>query len=173
MQLERILLHSLVCIWIGAARSLFPAALKTFGIEPDQMIFIDLKKEKDALFVMEETLKYNRIVSVIAEIKDISFKESRRLQLAAEQSRVTGFILRHQLRVLNTIACVSRWRVTSLPSELSDGLPGVGFPRWNIELLKVRNGKPGNWKVEWSFNRLKEIEENIFAIPQELRQKAG
>lgn len=162
-----------ICIWIGASRTLFPAALKRFGIEPDQMIFIDLKKEKDALFVMEETLKCNRIVSVIAEIKDISFKESRRLQLAAEQSRVTGFIIRHQLRVLNTIACVSRWRVTSLPSELSDGLPGVGFPRWNIELLKVRNGKPGNWKVEWSFNRLKEIKENIFAIPQELRQKAG
>src|SRR5580765_2709296 len=34
-------------IWIGASRILFPPALKTFGIAPDQIIFIELKKEKD------------------------------------------------------------------------------------------------------------------------------
>jgi protein ImuA len=32
---------------------------------------------------------------------------------------------------------------------LEDGLPGVGFPRWQVELLKVRNGNPGCWQVEW------------------------
>jgi protein ImuA len=28
-------------------------------------------------------------------------------------------------------------------------MPGVGFPRWNVQLLKVRNGKPGAWQLEW------------------------
>jgi protein ImuA len=155
-----------VCIWISASRTVFPSALKGFGIEPDQVIFVDLKKERDVFYAMDEALKCEKLISVVGEIKEISFKESRRLQLAVEQSRVTGFILRNQPRVLNTIACVSRWRIKSLSSELSDGIPGVGFPRWNVELLKVRNGKPGNWKIEWSSNRFNEITENIISIPQ-------
>jgi protein ImuA len=171
--LSRLMQLGGVCIWISSARTLFPPALKTFGIEPDQIIFIDLKKEKDVLWTMEEALKCNRLTAVLGELKEISFTESRKLQLAVEQSRVTGFILRHKPRSLNTIACVSRWRITSLPSESEDGMPGVGFPRWNVELLKVRNGKPGNWKVEWLSNRFQNITENIFSIPQEKRRKTG
>src|SRR4030095_9938777 len=171
--LSRLMQLGGVCIWISSARTLFPPALKTFGIEPDQVIFIDLKKEKDVLWTMEEALKCNRLTAVLGELKEISFTESRKLQLAVEQSRVTGFILRHKPRSLNTIACVSRWRITSLPSESEDGMPGVGFPRWNVELLKVRNGKPGNWKVEWLSNRFQNITENIFSIPQEKRRKTG
>jgi protein ImuA len=162
-----------VCIWISASRTLFPPALKTFGVEPDQIIFIDLKKEKDVLWTMEEALKCDRLTAVLGELREISFKESRRLQLAVEQSRVTGFLLRHQPCRLNTIACVARWRITSFPSELEDGMPGVGFPRWHVELLKVRNGRLGNWTVEWSTNQFQKIEENIFSISQNQRRKTG
>jgi protein ImuA len=34
-------------------------------------------------------------------------------------------------------------------------LPGVGFPKWNVELLKVRNGKPGSWQVEWAAGKFR------------------
>ena len=91
-------------IWISASRTLFPAALKFFGVDPDQILFVDLKKEKDVLYTIEEALKCNRLTSVVGEIKEITFKESRRLQLASEQSRVTGFLLRNQPRIVNTIA---------------------------------------------------------------------
>ncbi|PWT73523.1 MAG: Error-prone repair protein ImuA [Bacteroidetes bacterium] len=160
-------------IWISASRTLFPAALQQFGAEPHQIIFIDLKKEKDVMYAVEEALKCTRIAAVIGELKDITFKESRRLQLAAEQSRVTGFLVRHQPKIVNTIACVSRWRITSSRSELADGLPGVGFPRWNVELLKVRNGKPGIWQLEWQYNHLHEIRKNIASISQEEVRKTG
>ncbi len=160
-------------VWISSSRTLFPTALKGFGINPDKIIFVDLKKEKDVLYAVEESLKCNRLTTVVGEIKQISFKESRRLQLAAERSRVTGLLVRHQPYILNTIACVSRWRITSLPSELVDGMPGVGFPRWNVELLKVRNGKPGSWKLEWSSNGFQQFKQNIFSLPQEERRKTG
>ncbi len=160
-------------VWISSSRTLFPAALKGFGINPDKIIFVDLKKEKDVLYAVEESLKCNRLTTVVGEIKQVSFKEARRLQLAAEQSRVTGLLIRHQPNILNTIACVSRWRITSLPSKLVDDMPGVGFPRWNVELLKVRNGKPGSWKLEWSSNHFQPITQNIFSIPQEERRKTG
>jgi len=159
-------------IWISSSRTVFPAALKTFGVEPDQIIFVDLEKEKDVLWTMEEALKCNRLTAVIGELREINFTESRRLQLAVEQSRVTGFILRQQSRIQNTIACVSRWRITSLQSELEEGMPGVGFPRWHAELLKVRNGYSGKWKVEWQSNHFEEISENIFSI-EEQKRKTG
>ncbi len=171
--LSRLIQLGGTCIWISATRMLFPPALKLFGIEPHQIIFVDLKKEKDVLWTMEEALKCDKLNAVVGELNEIGFKDSRRLQLATEQSRVTGFIIRHQPRTINTIACVSRWRITSLPSELVDDMPGVGFPRWNVELLKVRNGKPGNWKLEWSSNGFQQIKQNIFSLPEEERRKTG
>src|ERR1700759_3533619 len=125
-------------IWVSASRTLFPAALIRLGVQPNKIVFIDLKNETDVLYATEECLKCKRIAAVIGETKYLGFKESRRLQLAAEQSRVTGLIVRPQYKIINTTVCVSRWRVTALPRELHDAMPGIGFPRWNVELLKAR-----------------------------------
>lgn len=136
-------------IWISSSRKVFPPALASFGIAPDHIIFIDLQKEKDILWVMEEALKCEGLAAVVGEMQELSFTSSRRLQLAVESSKVTGFIIRKNIRHINTNACLSRWKITSLPSYLQGGMPGVGFPRWNVSLLKIRNGKPGSWQLEW------------------------
>ena len=151
------------CLWTGMARTVFPLSIKAFGIEPDRIIFIDVQKEKDVLWVMEEALKCCGLAAVIAEVRDISFMQSRRLQLAVEQSKITGFVIRKDAYKLDATACVARWKVTSLPAGTDDGLPGVGFPRWNVELLKVRNGNPGAWTVEWLAGRFNIINKEIAA----------
>ncbi|MEO6232700.1 MAG: Error-prone repair protein ImuA [Ferruginibacter sp.] len=158
-------------IWISNGRKIFPPALKSFGIAPDKIIFIDLKKEKEMLWAMEEALKCEGLSAVIGEIQELSFTASRRLQLAVEDSHVTGFMLRNNPRTLSTTACVTRWKITPLPSELSDAMPGVGFPRWNIALLKVRNGNPGNWQVEFTAGRFRHLYQ-LAAIHQR-QQKTG
>ena len=134
---------------------------------------VHAKNEKDVLWTIEETLKCERLTAVVGEVKAIGFTESRRLQLATEKSRVTGFIIRHNPRILNSTACIARWRITTLQSELNDGMHGVGFPKWNVELLKVRNGAAGNWKIEWVVDHFQNIEENIFSIALEQRRKTG
>jgi protein ImuA len=143
-------------LWISSSRKLFPPALKNFGIDPDRFIFIDVQKEKDILWVMDEALKCGALTAVVGEMKEISFTASRRLQLAVEQSQVTGFVLhsnphhaQRQGSKLNPTACVSRWKITPLPSEQVDDLPGIGFPKWRVELLRIRNGKSGVWDMEW------------------------
>jgi protein ImuA len=141
-----------VLLWIGS-QLIFPPALQSFGIKPHNIIFIDVLKPKEMLWTMEEALKCEGLSAVIGEMQEISFTASRRFQLAVEQSRVTGFIVRQNPKNLVT-ACVSRWRITSLPTASVD-LPGVGFPRWNVELLKVRNGKPGTWQIEWADGRFR------------------
>lgn len=160
-------------IWIGSSGKIFPPALQQFGIEPARIIFIDLKKEKDLLWAVEEALKCHGLGAVVAEIPALSFTASRRFQLAVEQSQVTGFIHRSNPRMLNTNASVSRWKINPLPTETYDSLPGLGYPRWNVELLKIRNGKPGAWQLEWSDHRFNHISKPIPSIIPEPKRKTG
>jgi len=156
---SRIMRNGGVSVWINSGEPVYPIALKQYGIEPDKVIFIHLQQQKQIQWVLEESLKCEGLASVIAEMRDLSFVSSRRLQLAVEQSRVTGFILRRDPRHLQTTASVCRWEIDSLPSQLADQMPGVGFPRWKVSLTKVRNGKPGQWDIEWreeKFHILKE-----------------
>jgi protein ImuA len=162
-----------VGIWISTNRTLFPPALKNFGIDPHKLVFIDLHQQKDLLWVMEEALKCTGIAAVVCEMAELSFTASRRLQLAVEQSRVTGFIIRNQPRFLTVNACMAGWKIAPLPTILEDDLPGIGFPRWKVELFKIRNGKPGTWEIEWSQGQFQHIYPWVIAAPEEEKRKAG
>jgi protein ImuA len=162
-----------VGIWIGNSQKIFPPALKQFGIEPSRIIFIDLQKEKDLLWTVEEALKCHGLAAVIADIPELSFTVSRRFQLAVEQSQVTGFIQRSHPRNLNINASVSRWKIKHFPSASYEGLPGLGYPRWNIELLKIRNGKPGVWQMEWANQRFNDISKPVPFIVPVPKRKTG
>ncbi len=161
-----------VSVWISPSQTIFPPALKAFGIDPDKIIFIILKKEKDILWTMEEALKCDGLSSVVSELREVNFTASRRFQLAVEQSRVTGFILRCDPKNSNTNACIARWRVASIPGVSYNDLPGLGFPRWNVDLLKIRNGKPGNWQLEWTAGKFRHINK-VAAAQLEQRKKTA
>ncbi len=159
------------CLYISRSRKLFPGALKAFGVEPDQVIFIDLEREKDVLWAMKEALKCNALAAVIGEVQEISFAQSRRLQLAIEKSKVTGFILRTDANKIRPTACVARWQITPLISVQKDDMPGIGFPQWQVELLRVQNGNPGSWKVEWGDGCFQPVLEKY--VRHVLKQKTG
>lgn len=160
-------------LWVAKRQSIFPGALTSYGINPHHIVFVNLQKEKDVLFTLEEALKCDHFTAVIGEVSDIDFKQSRRLQLAAEKSRVTGFIFRNVQKSINTIAAVSRWQITSLQSHMKDDIPGVGYPRWLIELQKIRNGSPGKWMVELRADGLHDISGNVYEIPRQYSSKTG
>lgn len=167
-----------ITLWASSNRTLFPPALRSFGIQPDRFVFVDLKKERDVLWVMDEAMKCDALTAVVGEIRDLDFNTSRRLQLAVEQSKVTGFVIRGNthsggpMTKQKSTACVSRWRITHIPSESIDGLPGIGFPQWNVNLLRIRNGKPGSWRMRWQGGRflLADIPADVI---QEQQKKAG
>lgn len=155
--LAKLMENGAACLWISKNRKLFPPALQSFGVLPQQVIFIDLYREKEILWVMEEALKCEGLAAVIAELPDLDFAQSRRLQLAVEQSRVTGLVLRKEPKRLSATACTVRWQVKPQASELQMGLPGVGQPRWEVNLLKVRNGHTGLFIIEWATDHFKPI----------------
>lgn len=162
------------CVWISTRRRLFPASLRAFNVEPERIIFMDATSERDALWIMEEALRCEGLAAVVAELDGISLIESRRLQLAVEESGVTGFILRKNAKRMASTIATARWQISPLPSLSEPGMPGVGFPRWQVELLKVRNGIPGSFVLEWAGEGFLEVEkvkqDSLVSLDEERRQ---
>ncbi|WP_084240254.1 ImuA family protein [Pedobacter africanus] len=151
--------HGAACVWVSTSRRLFPASLGLFNVEPERIIFMDVQTEKDALWITEEALKCEGLAAVVSELNNLSLIESRRLQLAVEKSGVTGFILRKDASKAASTVAAARWKISPLPTHTEDGMPGLGFPRWQVELLKVRNGNPGSWVLQWAGENFEEVEE--------------
>lgn len=160
-----------VVLWISASRTIFPPALKTFNIDPGSVIFIDLKNEKEIAWALDEALKLKGLAAVVGEMHDINFTASRRFQLAVEQSQVTGFLFNRK-NIPASNACLTRWRISARASVVEDDLPGLGFPCWKVELLKVRNGRPGSWDIAWNNGQFMAAA-NERVLISELRRKTG
>lgn len=137
------------CLWISPEPVVFPVGLTSFGISPHRVLFVRVKKEQERCWAMEAALQVEGLAGVVAELSDLSFTASRRLQLAVEKSGNTGFVLRHRPRNLHPTVCVSRWQITHRTSYHPDNMPGVGLPCWQVELQKIRGGKPGSWQLVW------------------------
>lgn len=163
-----------VVVWISSFPLVFPPAFSSFGMNPSKLVMVQVAKERDLLWAAEEALKCEGLAAVVVEMRELDFTASRRLQLIVERSRVTGFILRQDPRRLVTTASIARWKITSLSSvSPEEGLPGIGFPCWKIELLKVRNGKPGCWELQWKGKKFQAIEREEKQIVKEEKRKAG
>ncbi|MDI1254932.1 MAG: hypothetical protein PSV16_02435 [Flavobacterium sp.] len=169
----KLMKESGLVLWIGNDRKIFPPGLNHFGLTPDRIVFITVSKTKEALWAIEEALKCEALTCVVGEIKELGFTDSRRLQLAVERSGVTGFIHRYRPFAENTVACTTRWRITPITSAFNGMLSGVGHSCWDVQLLKVKNGRPNSWKVRWSGDGFLSLEEQHRSIPFIHERTAG
>lgn len=140
-------------LWLQRGGDLYMPGLARYGLQPGNVITVSgLGRGRDMLWAFEEALRCEALVAVIAEVAEagrIGLTASRRLQLAAEEAGITGFLLSDG-DVSGASAAVTRWRLTNLPSEAeTDDEPGVGAPRWKAELLRCRGGRPAAWMLGW------------------------
>lgn len=172
--ISSVLQHPGIIMYISHRNNIFPSAVNFLNITPQHIIFIHPENDKELLWITEESMKCNSVKAVIAETSQLNFTHTRRFQLAVENSNVTGFIIHHTKNKPGNNTCVSRWQVSSVPSQTSNLLPGVGFPRWKVELQKIRNGKPGEWIIEWNGEKLISILQPIKSISEETwKRKTG
>lgn len=137
-------------VWCLRWRDLFAPALQLAGLHPDRVIHVEAGSDSNVLLAMEECLRHPGIAGVVGEVTRYSTTASKRLQLAAEGSGVTAFVLRRASKVgiaTEGTAAVTRWRITAAPSEALD-IPSLGRPRWQVALERVRGGEPRRWIVE-------------------------
>ncbi|GAB3028138.1 ImuA family protein [Niabella terrae] len=158
-----------ICIWISPEPQLFPPGFRNFGLDPERIIFLQLQQEKEICWAMETCLQQEGLSAVIGELRDLDFYVSRRLQLAVEKSGVPGFVLRSN-RQLHPTAAVCRWHIQPIPGDTESGIPGLGFPGWEVALLKMRGGYTGSWKLSWKEGRFEPLHPEAIRTPVPLRK---
>lgn len=133
-------------VWCLTRPDLFFPALAQSGLHPNRVVFVEADREEDVLASMEEGLSYGGLGAVVGELVRLPMTASRRLQLAAEKTGTIGLIVRRWRRQTEAsdfgqpTASTTRWRVSVLPSEELP-VPGVGRPRWFLELMRVKAGE--------------------------------
>jgi protein ImuA len=141
-------------IWVLRRDDLWAPGLAGLGLPPERLIQVCARDEAEALSVMEDALSTVGVAAVVGEIEAADLTAGRRLQLACEKHRATGFVIRRRpyggtpKRESAGSAAATRWRVASAPSEPPAGEFGLGAPRFRVELERCRGGRTGTWLME-------------------------
>lgn len=123
--------------------ALYAPGLRSFGLSPQQVLLVRAATTAQVLWAMEEGLRAGGLAAVVAEVDDVDFSTSRRLQLAAEARGVTALLIVPALSAVS--GAVTRWQLSSRGGEGE-----AVHPRWSVELTRCRGGAPAAWEVEWN-----------------------
>jgi protein ImuA len=120
----------------------------SLGLDPARVILVEAGDEKQAFWAMEEALR-SGVPAVVAGMAGEKFdlKTSQRLHFAAAAADIPLVLLR-TVGDLDASATVTRWRVGSAPAA-RDRFGQMVRSRWRLELERCRNGRSGEWLVEF------------------------
>ena len=121
--------------------------LNALGLDPRQLILVETTHRKDTLWAMEEALHSRAVAAVAGFIDQIDLKTTQRLQLAATDCGLPLFLLR-PTGLLESSAAATRWRVGAAPAA-RDRFGLITRARWQLSLERCRNGRNGEWMVEY------------------------
>ena len=121
------------------------------GLPSRNLIHVEARDAKDALWAMEEGLRCSALSCVIGEIwgdpRALDFTATRRLAVASERSGVAAFLIRLGGHA-NLSGARMRWRIASAPSLINDlDSKAPGSPVWDAELFRARAMPPGRWTI--------------------------
>jgi protein ImuA len=127
------------------------------GLPTQDLIHVEARDAKDALWAMEEGVRCSSLSAVIGEIwgdpKALDFTATRRLAVASERSGTPCWLVRLG-GTANLSGARMRWRIASAPSLLNDLDPKApGAAAWDAELFRARGMRPGRWIVTHETDR--------------------
>jgi len=121
--------------------------LRAFGLDPGRLILVETAHRRETLWAMEEALRSGAPAAVAGMIDKLDLKLSQRLQLAATDAGLPLFLLR-PAEILESSAAATRWRVGTAPAA-RDRFGLMTRSRWQLMLERCRNGRAGEWTVEY------------------------
>jgi protein ImuA len=138
--------------WAVTAFDLYAPGLEQVGLGPEKLLYAQGRKDAEVLAMAEDALRDGSLACVIAEVKAADMTATRRLQLAACDGQTPMLLFRrHRSRdrcpLTTPSSAMTRWRVGCIASERLPW-PGVGRPRWRVELARQRNGDPFTLELE-------------------------
>jgi protein ImuA len=121
------------------------------GLPTQNLIHVEARDARDALWAMEEGIRCSALSAVIGEIwgdpKALDFTATRRLAVASECSGTPCWLVRLG-GTANLSGARMRWRIASAPSLPNDLDPRApGAPAWDAELFRARGSRPGRWSL--------------------------
>jgi len=137
-------------VYISPDRSLHPLGLLPYGIRLNQLLLVSVRRSQNLAWAAMEALRCPQVSAVMTVLSGVDLTDSRRLQLAAESSGATGFLLGHATSA-PIFAPITRWKISSRVGKLGQRFDE---PAWALDLLYCRGGRPGSWAVEWRNQRL-------------------
>lgn len=141
-------------LWAVRHDTPFAPRLAAFGLEPSRVIFCRCRNDAETLAALEDALRTQGIAAAIGEVENVTLTQSRRLHLICERSGNVGLLLRRRFHGTAASAkpqgsaAATRWRIHFAPTQTSE--PGLGPPRWRLDLLYCRGGMPASFIVEWN-----------------------
>jgi protein ImuA len=149
------------------------------GLPTQNLIHIDARDARDALWAMEEGVRCSCLSAVIGELwgdpRALDFTATRRLAVAAERSGTPCWLVRLG-GTANLSGARMRWRLASAPSLVNPLDPRApGLPAWDAELFRARGSPPGRWSVAHdgtqagAFHRLAAPSDRTLGEDQRLR----
>lgn len=137
----------------------YPVGMAAAGFDPGRLIHLRAHTAHDVLWALEESLTTPGFAAAIGILardgRRYDFTASRRLSLRAAASGGTAIVLRagDGATATGSTAAATRWSVAAQPSvpvhHPGHAMPGLGPPRWRVELLRCKRGRPQDWLVEW------------------------
>jgi protein ImuA len=121
--------------------------LNGLGLDPARVILVDTADEKQTLWAIEEALRSAAPAAVAGTIENLDLRTSQRLHLIAGDSGLPLLLLRPE-RTREASAAATRWRVGAVAAG-RDRFGLIARWRWHVRLERCRNGRPGEWLVEF------------------------
>ncbi len=157
-----------VVLWVHPSHqafrqgAIYPIGLAAMGFDPDRLIELSAPKTQNVLWALEEGLANSALAAVVGVLPEndrvYDFTASRRLAMRAAENGVAALLIRNLPASKAATAAETRWSVAAEPSEaqhrVGQSMPGLGPPRWQIQLTKCKRGTPGRWQVEWDHETL-------------------
>ena len=145
-------------LWIQERMAIVEAGrVHPAGLGLAELIHVEARDARDALWAMEEGLRCASLSAVVGEIRGdpavLDFTATRRLAVAAERSGVACWLVRLG-GTANLSGARMRWRIASgpsLPHPFDPKAPGA--LTWEAELFRARGLAPGRWNVVHETNR--------------------
>ncbi|TWG97895.1 protein ImuA [Mesorhizobium sp. J18] len=129
-----------------------------FGIDPEALLFSEVPKIQDALWVAEEAARLKALSAVVLEIRGnperLDLTATRRLHHRAQDSGRPVFLLR-QAALAEPTAAPCRLVVSPASAAARQTIIGplagsIGRPAFTVAVSKSRTALPGQFTLEWN-----------------------
>ena len=127
------------------------------GLPIRNLIHVEVRDARDALWALEEGVRCACLSAVIGELwgdpRALDFTATRRLAVASERSGTPCWLVRMG-GTANLSGARMRWRIGSAPSLGNPFDPRApGLAAWDAELFRARGFAPGRWSIACEADR--------------------